>query len=88
MVVHTIIYVGFTAFGSCEDGHQQHIATVISPSYAKQILQLHDGRSDGCRAASARDQAATDSNFADLDFDLRTSAHLREFSADRVRTLI
>jgi len=40
MMVRVVAYFGFTASGSSDDGRIRHITTPISPTYAKQILQL------------------------------------------------
>ncbi|MGW7260517.1 telomere-protecting terminal protein Tpg [Streptomyces sp. NPDC054834] len=42
MMVRTVAHFGFTARGSSDDGRERHISTEISPTYAKQILQLQE----------------------------------------------
>lgn len=40
MMVHVVAYFGFTASGSSDDGRIRHITMPVSPTYARQILQL------------------------------------------------
>ncbi|MFJ6050537.1 hypothetical protein [Streptomyces sp. NPDC092307] len=40
MMVDVVTYFGFTGKGSSDDGRERLITTAISPTYAKQILDL------------------------------------------------
>ncbi|MGW9238702.1 telomere-protecting terminal protein Tpg [[Kitasatospora] papulosa] len=42
MMVDVTAHFGFTCTGSSDDGRQRTITTAISPTYAKQILQLQE----------------------------------------------
>ncbi|MGW2956725.1 telomere-protecting terminal protein Tpg [Streptomyces eurythermus] len=42
MMVDVTAYFGFTCTGSSDDGRERTITTAISPTYAKQILQLQE----------------------------------------------
>ncbi|MFE1409085.1 telomere-protecting terminal protein Tpg [Streptomyces sp. NPDC058770] len=48
MMVHVTAYFGFTCSGSSDDGRERTITTAISPTYAKQILELQEaGAAEG-----------------------------------------
>jgi transcriptional regulator with XRE-family HTH domain len=42
MMVEVTAYFGFTCTGSSDDGRERSITTAISPTYAKQILELQE----------------------------------------------
>ncbi|MGW4438105.1 hypothetical protein ACWELO_20500 [Streptomyces sp. NPDC004596] len=42
MMVEVTAYFGFTCTGSSDDGRERSITTVISPTYAKQILEFQE----------------------------------------------
>jgi hypothetical protein len=42
MQVEVLAYFGFTCTGSSDDGRERFISTAISPTYAKQILQMQE----------------------------------------------
>lgn len=42
MMVRVVAHFGFTASGSSDDGRVRHVLTEISPTYAKQILELQE----------------------------------------------
>ncbi len=42
MMVDVTAYFGFTCTGSSDDGRERQITTAISPTYAKQILELQE----------------------------------------------
>ncbi|MFF5257178.1 telomere-protecting terminal protein Tpg [Streptomyces leeuwenhoekii] len=42
MTVDVTAYFGFTCKGSSDDGRERSITTAISPTYAKQILELQE----------------------------------------------
>lgn len=42
MMVEVTAYFGFTCTGSSDDGRERTITTAISPTYAKQILELQE----------------------------------------------
>lgn len=42
MMVDVTAYFGFTCKGSSDDGRERQITTAISPTYAKQILELQE----------------------------------------------
>ncbi|MFF5475357.1 telomere-protecting terminal protein Tpg [Streptomyces achromogenes] len=42
MMVDVTAYFGFTCTGSSDDGRERTITTAISPTYAKQILELQE----------------------------------------------
>ncbi|MFC7934385.1 telomere-protecting terminal protein Tpg [Streptomyces cinereoruber] len=65
MMVHTVAYFGFTASGSSDDGRQRHITTAISPTYAKQILQLQEAGATEEELHPIVAKAITESYFTD-----------------------
>ncbi|MEU3957734.1 hypothetical protein AB0F45_36560 [Streptomyces achromogenes] len=42
MMVEVTAYFGITCAGSSDDGRERSITTAISPTYAKQILELQE----------------------------------------------
>lgn len=41
-MLRVVVTFGFTTSGFSDDGRVRHVATAISPSYAKQILRLQE----------------------------------------------
>ncbi|MFE1335469.1 telomere-protecting terminal protein Tpg [Streptomyces microflavus] len=65
MMVHVVAYFGFTASGSSDDGRERHITTVISPTYAQQILQLQASSATEEELHPVVAQAVTESYFTE-----------------------
>ncbi|MEU0103607.1 terminal protein [Streptomyces sp. NPDC006267] len=65
MMVHVVAYFGFTASGSSDDGRIRHITTPVSPTYARQILQLQASGATEEELHPVVAQAITESYFTD-----------------------
>ncbi|MGV9761464.1 hypothetical protein ACWDUC_37470 [Streptomyces tricolor] len=83
MMVRVVAYFGFTASRSSDDGRERHITTAISPTYAKQILQLQEAGATDEELHPVVAEAITESYFTDW------GAHAHGLSADfqHIRTI-
>jgi transcriptional regulator with XRE-family HTH domain len=65
MMVDVTAYFGFTCTGSSDDGHERSITTAISPTYAKQILELQEAGATDEDLHPIVAEAITESSFTE-----------------------
>ncbi len=65
MQVEVLAYFGFTCMGSSDDGRERFISTAISPTYAKQILQMQKAGATEEELHPIVAEAITESYFTD-----------------------